>query len=84
LPLSIPGLTTPAAPASAAVPAGTPGIPQAKIDMPALPGALSNLPAQIRIPGDLPALAAPGAQPAGTPAAPAAPAPSTSILSALP
>jgi hypothetical protein len=66
-------------------------VPQAKIDMPALPGLPLNVPPQISLPRDLPALAsgvAPGAPAAATPPAAAAPAPVAptpqSLLSALP
>ncbi|EUA57921.1 hypothetical protein I550_1053 [Mycobacterium intracellulare 1956] len=83
---AIPGLSAPSAPATPPAPQ----IPQAQVNMPAMPAGLPvNVPPQVRLPQDLPALAS-GQTPAA-PAAPAAPAPAASpagpaapLLAALP
>lgn len=85
VPVTIPGVT-PAAPAAA--PASVPGlVPTAKVDLPSLPYLPVQVPQQVSLPGDIPALAAgaiPGGQPQPTAPIPAAlNAPST-LLGALP
>lgn len=85
----IPGITAPA-PAAAAVPASVPGVPSAKVDLPQLPYLPLQVPQQLSLPADLPALASgviPAAPIAPTPPAPGAPAlppGPPSLLAALP
>jgi hypothetical protein len=79
---AIPGLSTPSAPATPP----TPAIPQARVEMPALPtGMPVNVPPQLNLPQDLTALAGQIPGIAALPAAAASPAgPASPLLAALP